>query len=45
MNKLVHELKESAATLSHDERAELALFLLNTLDGVDDGAGRAFRAL
>jgi putative addiction module component (TIGR02574 family) len=45
MSKVLAELKEKAAELSETERAELALSLIESLDGpTDDDVEEAWRA-
>jgi len=36
MSKIAEELKEKLAALSSEDRAELAFFLIHSLDGADD---------
>ena len=43
MNISLEGLKESASELSASERAELAHFLLKTLDAPEDGVSQAWR--
>ena len=44
MTQTVEQLKSQASALSADDRAELAYFLLSTLEPGDDGAAEAWRA-
>jgi putative addiction module component (TIGR02574 family) len=44
MTEAVEQLKSRASTLSVPERAELAYFLLSSLEPEEDGAQEAWRA-